>query len=140
MDLDKIGFASNSQTLKLDEVGANATKLRPAIDRIPLLDGPHLARLFDLLQAAAKQVARLEEKHDEKNNAQNQQSQQNALITTQGPLKDAVQVLESEMIRQGLIRTHWNKSLLARQLGISRTSLISKVQQYELEKVEQSER
>ncbi len=52
----------------------------------------------------------------------------------QGRLKDAIQELEREMIREGLRRTGWNKSKLAKELGISRANLIDKVQQYGLDK------
>ncbi len=51
-----------------------------------------------------------------------------------GPLKDAVESLERDMIREGLIRTRWNKSRLAKDLGISRSSLIAKVQAYGFER------
>ncbi len=49
-------------------------------------------------------------------------------------LKDAVEQLERDLIHQGLIRTHWNKSQLAKELGISRSNLIMKVERYGLEK------
>lgn len=52
----------------------------------------------------------------------------------QGKLKDAIQELEREMIREGLRRTGWNKSKLAKELGISRANLIDKVQQFGLDK------
>ncbi len=51
-----------------------------------------------------------------------------------GSLKDAVEHVERELIAQGLIRTHWNKSLLAKELGISRSNLIMKVERYGLDK------
>ncbi|MCK6597181.1 MAG: sigma-54 dependent transcriptional regulator [Bdellovibrionaceae bacterium] len=51
-----------------------------------------------------------------------------------GRLKDAIQELEREMIREGLRRTGWNKSKLAKELGISRANLIDKVQQFGLDK------
>jgi two-component system response regulator HupR/HoxA len=51
-----------------------------------------------------------------------------------GKLKDALEDLEKEMIRQGLERTRWNKSKLAKELGISRAGLIMKVEKYGLEK------
>jgi transcriptional regulator with PAS, ATPase and Fis domain len=51
-----------------------------------------------------------------------------------GRLNDAVEVLEREMISQGLSRTRGNKSRLSRELGISRSNLILKIQKYELEK------
>ena len=49
-------------------------------------------------------------------------------------LKDAIQELEREMIREGLKRTGWNKSRLAKELGISRAGLINKVEKYNLDK------
>lgn len=51
-----------------------------------------------------------------------------------GKLKDALEDLERTMIREGLRRTGWNKSRLAKELGISRAGLIMKVEKYELEK------
>lgn len=51
-----------------------------------------------------------------------------------GKLKDAIEELEREMIREGLRRTGWNKSRLAKELGISRAGLIMKVDKYNLEK------
>jgi transcriptional regulator with PAS, ATPase and Fis domain len=53
---------------------------------------------------------------------------------TMGSLRDAVEQLERDLIHQGLIRTHWNKSQLAKELGISRSNLITKVERYGLEK------
>jgi hypothetical protein len=44
-----------------------------------------------------------------------------------GSLKDAVETLEAEIISQGLIRTHWNKSQLAKELGISRSNLTASI-------------
>ena len=51
-----------------------------------------------------------------------------------GKLKDALEELERQMIEDGLERTSWNKSRLARELGISRAGLIMKVEKYGLEK------
>jgi transcriptional regulator with PAS, ATPase and Fis domain len=51
-----------------------------------------------------------------------------------GSLKEALEHVEIDMIREGLQRTHWNKSQLAKELGISRTGLILKVEKYGLEK------
>lgn len=42
-------------------------------------------------------------------------------------LPEATKMLEREMIHEGLVRTQGNKSLLARQLGISRSSLLAKL-------------
>jgi transcriptional regulator with PAS, ATPase and Fis domain len=51
-----------------------------------------------------------------------------------GKLNDAVEALERDMLSQGLQRTKGNKSRLARELGISRSNLILKIQKYELER------
>ncbi len=51
-----------------------------------------------------------------------------------GKLKDALEELERQMIKEGLRRTGWNKSRLAKELGISRAGLIMKVEKYSLEK------
>lgn len=51
-----------------------------------------------------------------------------------GKLKDALEALEKEMITEGLRRTGWNKSKLAKELGISRAGLIMKVEKYGLDK------
>lgn len=55
-------------------------------------------------------------------------------LNTAGKLRDAVQELEIAMIREGLKRCNFNKSQLARELGISRASLIMKVDKFGLEK------
>ncbi len=47
-----------------------------------------------------------------------------------GELRTAVQSLEREMIRRGLVQTHSNKTKLADQLGVSRTTLIKKIKEY----------
>jgi two-component system, NtrC family, response regulator HupR/HoxA len=52
----------------------------------------------------------------------------------QGRLKDSLEELERDMIREGLRRTGWNKSKLAKELGISRAGLIMKVEKYGLDK------
>ncbi|MCO6429554.1 MAG: sigma-54-dependent Fis family transcriptional regulator [Deltaproteobacteria bacterium] len=48
-------------------------------------------------------------------------------------LKDAVEQVEREMILKTLKRLNWNKSEAAKELGVSRSSLIAKVQSYGLE-------
>ena len=55
-------------------------------------------------------------------------------VNTNGKLKDALHELEIIMIREGLKRCNFNKSKLAKELGISRASLIMKVDKYELDK------
>ena len=54
-------------------------------------------------------------------------------------LKQAVAILERELIHEGLVRTRWNKSQLARQLGISRTNLLTKLLRYDLERDKKQE-
>lgn len=55
-------------------------------------------------------------------------------LRVNGTLKDAVETLEKQLIREGLDRNNWNKSKLAKELGISRAGLIMKVEKYGLEK------
>lgn len=54
-------------------------------------------------------------------------------LQQQGNLKRAVEMLERELIQEGLLRTGGNKSLLARQLGISRSNLLLKLERYGLD-------
>lgn len=49
-------------------------------------------------------------------------------------LKKAVKKLEKQMIERCLKEENWNKTRVAKKLGISRAALISKVKSYELEK------
>lgn len=51
-----------------------------------------------------------------------------------GTLKNATDALEKEMILNTLERLEWNKSEAAKQLGISRSNLIAKVQSYGIDK------
>ncbi|EQC52726.1 sigma 54-interacting transcriptional regulator [Bacteriovorax sp. DB6_IX] len=55
-------------------------------------------------------------------------------VNTSGKLKDALMELEVIMIREGLKRCNFNKSKLAKELGVSRASLIMKVEKYGLDK------
>jgi transcriptional regulator with PAS, ATPase and Fis domain len=55
-------------------------------------------------------------------------------VNTSGSLKDALEELEIHMIRDGLKRCGFNKSRLAKELGISRAGLIMKVEKYGLDK------
>ncbi|NRA62872.1 MAG: sigma 54-interacting transcriptional regulator [Pseudobacteriovorax sp.] len=55
-------------------------------------------------------------------------------LRVNGNLKDSLESLEKQMILEGLDRTGWNKSRLAKELGISRAGLITKVNKYGLEK------
>jgi two-component system response regulator HupR/HoxA len=51
-----------------------------------------------------------------------------------GKLKDSIEELEKTLIKEGLRRTNWNKSRLAKELGISRAGLIMKVEKYKLDR------
>jgi two-component system, NtrC family, response regulator HupR/HoxA len=55
-------------------------------------------------------------------------------VNIHGPMKLAVEALEKLMIKEGLKRCDFNKSKLAKELKISRASLIMKVEKYGLEK------
>lgn len=55
-------------------------------------------------------------------------------VNTEGTLREALEQLEVMMIREGLKRCNFNKSKLAKELDISRASLIMKVEKYGLDK------
>lgn len=55
-------------------------------------------------------------------------------VNTEGTLGEAMEQLEIMMIREGLKRCNFNKSKLAKELDISRASLIMKVDKYGLDK------
>ncbi|AGK57352.1 two component sigma-54 specific Fis family transcriptional regulator [Hyphomicrobium denitrificans 1NES1] len=53
-----------------------------------------------------------------------------------GTLRERVESVEACIIRETLIRHRWNKSRAAKELGLSRVGLRSKLERYGLEKVE----
>lgn len=55
-------------------------------------------------------------------------------INPRGTLRQALEEVESFMISEGLKRCNYNKSKLSKELGISRASLIMKVDKYDLDK------
>lgn len=55
-------------------------------------------------------------------------------VNLNGTMKDAMEQLEIMMLSEGLKRTGFNKSKLAKELDISRASLIMKVEKYGLDK------
>jgi len=63
-----------------------------------------------------------------------------ALSGLDGTLKERVESLEASILRESLIRHRWNKSRAAKELGLSRVGLRSKLERYNLEKVEQLDR
>jgi DNA-binding NtrC family response regulator len=54
-------------------------------------------------------------------------------VETLGSMEEAILTIQRRMIHSGLIRTGWNKSRLARELGLSRTTLIKKIRELGLE-------
>ena len=55
-------------------------------------------------------------------------------VNTSGSLREALEELEAMMIKEGLKRCNFNKSKLSKELGVSRASLIMKVEKYGLDK------
>lgn len=53
-------------------------------------------------------------------------------VADSGTLKDRVASLEARVLREALIRHHWNKSQAARELGLSRVGLRNKLERYGL--------
>jgi two-component system response regulator HupR/HoxA len=53
-----------------------------------------------------------------------------------GTLRERIESVEARIIRETLIRHRWNKSRAAKELGLSRVGLRSKLERYGLEKVE----
>lgn len=56
------------------------------------------------------------------------------LADLDGSLKDRVEQLEKQILRETLIRHRWNKSRAAEELGLSRVGLRAKIERYELER------
>lgn len=54
-----------------------------------------------------------------------------------GNLKDRIEMLESHIIKETLVRHRWNKTRSAEELGLSRVGLRSKLERYELGQIEQ---
>lgn len=52
-----------------------------------------------------------------------------------GPLKDRVAAMEAQIIREALVRHRWNKTRVAKELGLSRVGLRAKLDRYGLENV-----
>jgi two-component system response regulator HupR/HoxA len=53
-----------------------------------------------------------------------------------GTLRDRIEVLEEQVLKETLMRHRWNKSHAARELGLSRVGLRLKLQRYGLENVD----
>jgi transcriptional regulator with PAS, ATPase and Fis domain len=97
----------------------NIRELENEMERVTVLAGTESKITMDMLSSRIRE-------HGERNKIQG--------VRIQGKLRDALEELEREMIREGLKRTGWNKSRLAKELGISRAGLINKVEKYNLDK------
>ncbi len=97
----------------------NVRELQNEIERLVVLSGEETKLMAEHLSPKILEAG-------EKNKVQGSR--------LQGKLKDALEELERDMIREGLRRTGWNKSKLAKELGISRAGLIMKVEKYGLDK------
>jgi two-component system, NtrC family, response regulator HupR/HoxA len=97
----------------------NIRELENEMERVTVLAGTESKITVDMLSARIREFG-------ERNKIQG--------VRIQGKLRDALEELEREMIREGLKRTGWNKSRLAKELGISRAGLINKVEKYNLDK------
>ncbi|PIS11232.1 MAG: nitrogen fixation protein NifA [Bdellovibrio sp. CG10_big_fil_rev_8_21_14_0_10_47_8] len=97
----------------------NVRELQNEMERLVVLSGEDTKILPEMLSPKIMEIA-------DKSKVQG--------ARLQGKLKDALEELERDMIREGLRRTGWNKSKLAKELGISRAGLIMKVEKYGLDK------
>jgi transcriptional regulator with GAF, ATPase, and Fis domain len=97
----------------------NVRELQNEIERLVVLSGDETKLMAELMSPKVLESG-------DKNKVQG--------ARLHGKLKDALEDLEREMIREGLRRTGWNKSKLAKELGISRAGLIMKVEKYGLDK------
>lgn len=97
----------------------NIRELENEIERLIVLSGDDLRIAAELLSARIRD-------HGSQAKVQG--------VRVAGKLKDALEELEKTMIKEGLRRTNWNKSRLAKELGISRAGLIMKVEKYGLDK------
>ena len=56
-----------------------------------------------------------------------------ALHDLDGSLKERVESVEAMILREAMIRLRWNKTQVARELGLSRVGLRAKLRRYGLE-------
>ena len=95
----------------------NIRELENEIERLVVLAGDRVDIGPDLLPASSSHFLPTEERSL-------------ARFKDKGDLASAVSALEREMIQQGLIATHWNKTQLAARLGVSRTTLLKKIKEH----------
>ncbi len=101
----------------------NVRELENEIERLIVLGGDLDELPVELLSPRVREAA--PQAHDREAALQFEEA---------GTLRTALEQVERELIHRGLIRTHWNKSQLAKELGISRSSLIMKAERYGLDR------
>ncbi len=106
----------------------NVRELQNEVERLVVLAGDEKTITPDMLSA------RILEAGEAHNGGSHSGSSFLKGVNTNGSLKDALEELEILMIREGLKRCAFNKSKLAKELGISRAGLIMKVDKYGLDK------
>jgi two-component system, NtrC family, response regulator HupR/HoxA len=149
-EMVELGTFREDLYYRLNVINIRVPPLRERKEDIPYLVDFFLAKLHEVHPAAQKKVLTkraLEKLYDYSwpGNVRELQNEIERFLESaektkvqgarlQGKLKDALEDLEREMIREGLRRTGWNKSKLAKELGISRAGLIMKVEKYGLDK------
>jgi len=101
----------------------NVRELQNEVERMVVLAGDEKLITPDLISS------RIMDEAGEKSSGGNIRN-----VNTKGSLREALEELERYMIKEGLKRTGFNKSKLAKELGISRAGLIMKVDKYGLDK------
>ncbi len=112
----------------------NIRELENEIERCMVLGGEFDELPAELLSQRVQDAARAAAANPSANTRELRGGAPATSYDKASSLKDAVEQLERDLIHQGLIRTHWNKSQLAKELGISRSNLIMKVERYGLDK------
>ncbi len=113
---------------KLVTIGIEPSKVS-GYDQIRVLDTVEQDKLADLLSVCAEELTT---KHEALSKMEDGSENSLATDDVTPSLKDQVRQFELQLISKGLIRTHWNRLKLARQLGISRTTLLAKMDEYGL--------
>lgn len=107
----------------------NVRELQNEVERLVVLAGDEKMITPDMLSARIFEAAEQASGHGSHSGGSFLKG-----VKTDGSLKDALEELEILMIREGLKRCGFNKSKLAKELGISRAGLIMKVDKYGLDK------
>ncbi len=113
------------------------TDLERALRRVPFLARGEMEQIEDLLHLCADEIQAHHEARRRDPAPQGPAGPDappdEGTIKGDGTLRAALDALERELIEKGLKRTGGNKSQLARDLGISRSNLQTKVDRYGLE-------